>query len=337
MEAGATERPTTLPTPVQDLPERPIDEDTQSQQSSMQSSCWNSSQETLLKGISERANCMRWLHNQCNIHFENLNFYFTIPNVVISTLNGSVTMSLTALFPDPDTQKVATTIIGLVSIFSAVLITMNQYVKSQQMMEAHRSSALAYGKLHRLITNELSLRRDQRSNALEFLKQVRQEQDRLENSSPTILPSVIRRFNRQFENRNIEKPEIAGDLDETAVNQEIRRSRSSRGPAVLLDAAQDVAASSPALRRIVSGVKSTFEAPKQLLAAASGIGRGFHGVRPKPRAGNPLGGGPQGAIAPARGDEQASEIYSPPSTPPAEGDAPLPGATAGAGVRPKGN
>lgn len=181
---------------------------------------WNDSEESLLKAISERSNCMRWLHTQCQNYFEYMNFYLTIPNVVISTLNGSFTMSLTSLFPDAAEQKYATTIIGLISIFSAVLITMNQYLKSQQMMEAHRSSALAYGKLHRIISNELAMRRDQRTNAFEFLKYVRSEQDRLENLSPSILPSIISKFNREFANREIEKPEIAGDLDEVSINKD---------------------------------------------------------------------------------------------------------------------
>ena len=181
---------------------------------------WNDSEEALLKAISERSNCMRWLHTQCQTHFEYMNFYLTIPNVVISTLNGSFTMSLNSLFPDPGSQKYATTIIGLVSIFSAVLITMNQYLKSQQMMEAHRAAGLAYGKLHRAISNELAMRRDQRSNAFEFLKYVRTEQDRLENISPNILPSIITQFNRQFADRDIEKPEIAGDLDAVNINKE---------------------------------------------------------------------------------------------------------------------
>jgi hypothetical protein len=102
---------------------------------------------------------------------------------------------------------------------------MNQYVKSQQMMESHRAAALAYGKLHRMITNELAIRRDQRSHALEFLKLVRTEQDRLENSSPSILPNVIARFNIVFADRKIEKPEIAGDIDEVTINQARRRKR----------------------------------------------------------------------------------------------------------------
>jgi hypothetical protein len=190
----------------------------ESAQSTEIAATWNDSQEKLLKAISERSNCMRWLHSQCQIHFEYMNFYFTIPNVIISTLNGSFTMSLTSLFPDPGSQKYATTVIGLISILSAVLITMNQYVKSQQMMEAHRSAGLAYSKLHRMISNELAMRRDQRSNAFEFTKIVRAEQDRLENMSPSIIPSIITKFNRVFANRNIEKPEIAGDLDEVFIN-----------------------------------------------------------------------------------------------------------------------
>lgn len=179
---------------------------------------WNEHQEKMLKATSERANCMRWLHNQSNLYFENLNFYFTIPNVIISTLNGSFTMSLNALFPDPNSQQAAQTVIGLISIFSAVLITMNQYVKSQQMMEAHRAAALAYGKMYRSITNELTQRRDQRSSATEFLKIIRAEQDRLESTAPSILPHIIKRFNIQFADRDIEKPEIAGDLDATEIN-----------------------------------------------------------------------------------------------------------------------
>jgi hypothetical protein len=188
---------------------------------------WNESQEKLLKAIAERSNCMRWLHTQCNLYFENMNFFFTIPNVVISTVNGSITMSLNTLFPGPDEQKVATTVIGLISILSAVLITMNQYMKSQQMAEAHHAAGLAYGKLYRTITNELALRRDQRTNGLEFLKYVRGEIDRLENSAPSVPPFIVKRFNQKFLESSIEKPEITGDLDPVEINVEAKQRKGS--------------------------------------------------------------------------------------------------------------
>ena len=145
-------------------------EDDNSETSTEIANTWNSSQEELLKAISERSNCMRWLHMQCSYYFDSMNFYLTIPNIVLSAVNGGFTMSLTSVFPDVATQHIATTIIGLISIFSAVLTTLNQYIKSQQLMETHRTASISYGKLNRNINNELALRRDQRSNALEFLK-----------------------------------------------------------------------------------------------------------------------------------------------------------------------
>jgi hypothetical protein len=189
-------------------------------------STWSDAQEKLLKSIGERSNCMRWLHTQCNLYFENVNFYLTIPNIIISTVNGSITMSISSLFPD--SQKEATTIVGLISLFSAILITLNQYIKSQQMTEAHHTASLAYGKLHRTIMNELSLRRDQRQNGLDFLHHIRAEIDHLESTAPSIIPSVIRSFNLQFAARNIEKPEITGDLDEVEINKGIESEGSSR-------------------------------------------------------------------------------------------------------------
>ena len=197
-------------------------DDTRSETSTEIANTWNTAQEELLKAISERSNCMRWLHTQCNYHFDSMNFYLTIPSIVLSTLNGGFTMSLTSVFPNAESQHVAAIIIGIISIFSAVLTTINQYIKSQQMMEAHRAASISYGKLNRIINNELALRRDQRINALEFLKLVRTEQDRLENTAPSIIPHVIMRFNTQFADSRIEKPEIAGDLDETSINVSTR-------------------------------------------------------------------------------------------------------------------
>jgi hypothetical protein len=83
-----------------------------------------------------------------------------------------------------------------------------------------------------MVSNELALRRDQRTNALEFLRVVRIEQDRLENMSPNILPQVIERFNKQFKDRDIEKPEVAGDLDEVLINHGVKKPKGSFTPEI---------------------------------------------------------------------------------------------------------
>jgi hypothetical protein len=91
-------------------------------------------------------------------------------------------------------------------------------MKSAQLVEAHKAAALAYGKLYRTILTELSLHRSSRSNPIAFLKMIRSEQDRLQETSPTVLPHIIAAFNARFkENTHLQKPEITGDLDHIVI------------------------------------------------------------------------------------------------------------------------
>jgi hypothetical protein len=55
---------------------------------------------------------------------------------------------------------------------------------------------------------------------MEFIKMVRSEQDRLQETSPSIPESVIHHFKRHFkDNTTVEKPEIIGDLDHVTINK----------------------------------------------------------------------------------------------------------------------
>jgi hypothetical protein len=91
-------------------------------------------------------------------------------------------------------------------------------MKSAQLVEAHRTAALAYGKLYRVILTELSMHRSSRGNPFTFLKMIRSEQDRLQETSPTVLPHIIAAFNARFkENTHLQRPEITGDLDHIVI------------------------------------------------------------------------------------------------------------------------
>jgi len=178
---------------------------------------WQSEEEKLLAGIGDRCNGYQWLHTQSQIHFENMNFGLTIPSIVISAVTGSVTIGLTSLFP-PEYQTVATTLLGSLTIGAGVLTTVNQYMKSASLAEAHRAAALAYGKLYRTILTELSLRREERQEVKEFLKMVCAKQDRLQEMSPSISPRIIALFNSTFQgNTALERPEVAGGLEHITV------------------------------------------------------------------------------------------------------------------------
>jgi len=191
-------------------------EDT-SQSSSDIANTWNSSHETLLASIGDKANCMRWMHTQSQIYYDRWNFWLSIPSVTLTALAGASTIGVTQL--NPSAQTYITILIGVVTISTGVLTSINQLIKAPQSSEGHRIAAIAYGKLYRVISNELALRRDQRTNAQEFLKVIRVEQDRLEESCPVIHSNIIHRFNKKVEsNATLEKPEIVGELDHIHVN-----------------------------------------------------------------------------------------------------------------------
>jgi hypothetical protein len=191
-------------------------EDT-SESSSDIANTWNSAHETLLASIGDKANCMRWMHTESQIHYDRWNFWLSVPSVTLTALAGATTIGLTQL--NPTAQTYVTIIVGVTTITTGVLTSINQLLKAPQTAEGHRIAAIAYGKLYRVISNELALRRDQRTNAQEFLKVIRIEQDRLEESSPLIHRVIIKRFNQKVEsNATLEKPEIVGELDHIHVN-----------------------------------------------------------------------------------------------------------------------
>jgi len=191
-------------------------EDT-SESSSDIANTWNSAHETLLASIGDKANCMRWMHTESQIHYDRWNFWLSVPSVTLTALAGATTIGLTQL--NPTAQTYVTIIVGVTTITTGVLTSINQLLKAPQTAEGHRIAAIAYGKLYRVISNELALRRDQRTNAQDFLKVIRVEQDRLEESSPLIHRVIIKRFNQKVEsNATLEKPEIVGELDHIHVN-----------------------------------------------------------------------------------------------------------------------
>lgn len=203
-------------------------EDEQSETSTEVAGSWNSSHESLLISIADRCNCMRWMHSRCQNKFESWNLWLTLPNIAVSALAGSATMGITALFSF-DEQRNASLVLGLMTLSCGVLTSINQHMKTSQNGEAHRTASLGFGKLHRVISSELALRRDQRLHALDFIKFVRAEQDKLQDSSPPILDSVIFSFRKEFKHSLLQKPEIV-DLLPSQVNRSTKSGLIHKSP-----------------------------------------------------------------------------------------------------------
>jgi hypothetical protein len=171
---------------------------------------WNPQLEKILAQEAERCLCYSVLHRLCEQRYSKLNNYIALPCIVLSTLAGTASVGSSTLF---GTSPSAPVLIGAVSITVGILNTMGSYFGWARRAEGHKSSYVQYGKLHRFLMIELSLPPAQRMTAGDLLKTMRDQIDRLYETSPAVPPEVVTKFKAEHEDDNITRPEIANGLD----------------------------------------------------------------------------------------------------------------------------
>lgn len=168
---------------------------------------WNSQQEKILKSWGEAAACYRYMNHRAYILYKNKSMNYTLPIIVISTITGTANFAQQT-FPESIRYMVPVGI-GAFNIVTAIMTTIMQFLKINELMEGHRAAAVHYGKLSRTIRLQLALPREQRSeNGLEFVEKCRQEYDRLIEQSPIVPMNIVKQFEKDFPGETIYKPEI---------------------------------------------------------------------------------------------------------------------------------
>ena len=173
---------------------------------------WNSQLERIISDEGERCLCFSWLHSKAEKKFSALNIYISIPVIVMSTVAGSASIGSQSLFQG---SQMANFFIGGVSLSVGVLNTISSFFGWAKRTESHRISAVNYQKIYRFILIELALPRAERMAAKDMLKVVRDQCDRLQETSPQIPETVIREFKAKFgeSTPDVKKPEITNGLD----------------------------------------------------------------------------------------------------------------------------
>jgi len=156
---------------------------------------YNSHLEQLVASEGEKALSYQWLHDQAEKVFSRWTNCIALPVIILSTLSGTAAIGQSTLFGDSPMSSVG---IGLVSILVGILNTISQHFGVAKRAEGHRIASITYGKLYRLISVELSLPREQRMAADQFIKVVRDQIDRLAETSPPIPESIIAAYKARF-------------------------------------------------------------------------------------------------------------------------------------------
>jgi hypothetical protein len=167
---------------------------------------WTDQTEELLVGWADVSACYKWLHEDSYRKYSKKNYYFAVPIIVLSTLSGTLSVSISGYVPEQYVSY-AQAGIGAVNIFTGVLTTLQSLFKYAQLSEAHNNVSIGWSKLQRNIAIALSVDRDSRGDADSFIKICRSEYDRLIEQSPSIPEDVIQKFKDVYQKQQQRKAE----------------------------------------------------------------------------------------------------------------------------------
>jgi hypothetical protein len=167
---------------------------------------WSNQLEELIAGEAEKCRGLSWIHQRAEKIANTQNNYIQIPVIILSTLCGTASVSSQTLF-GPGNAQVAGIAIGLVSISVGILNTINSYFAFAKRAESHRIAHIQYSKLFSNISLELSLPRQERIIPEILLKQLREQMERLAETTPSPPERVLNAFNDKFkEYKDVAKP-----------------------------------------------------------------------------------------------------------------------------------
>lgn len=244
------------------------------------SSDWTEDHEGIVVDWADKALCYRWLHEKAHTIYSRRNTWFTIPVIIMSTLTGTANFAQDRI--PQDYVNAATMLIGGVNIIAGILTTIQQFLKISELNEAHRVSAISWGKFYRNIKVELAKSPLERTPAAELLKHAKEEFDRLIETSPSLSDNVLRLFHDTFSGGDspidpsgnspdiatkqskfaaLHKPEICDSLESTSLSVFKHKPSSENNSKLALAAKEQM--ENRIKRGVIEDFISQFEALKQ--------------------------------------------------------------------------
>ena len=201
---------------------------------------WTNETEALLQGWADISSCFKWMHENSFRKYSKVNNYFAIPIIILSTVSGTLNVSLQGYVP-AQYLNVAQAGIGGLGIFTGILTTLQNLFKYAQLSESHNNVSIGWSKLNRNIQIELSVERSSRKDADSFIKICRSEYDRLIEQSPTIPLDIIDAFKKMFKEQNEKKKQekLLKLRERENIKKQISKGKSNQDIIKVLDEIDD--------------------------------------------------------------------------------------------------
>lgn len=166
--------------------------------------------ELLLKEEAEKAEAMSLLHNKAYLRFNTFSVAINIPVIILSSVIGF--LSPLNMF---QSQAI---MLGSLSIFIAILKTIDNFFDFTKRCETHRMTALNYIKISKWIQIQLSLERNCRVTAGDLFTIINNDLQNIRDAEPPIPKQTINEFNKQYGDEPTSKPAITNGLTKIKIN-----------------------------------------------------------------------------------------------------------------------
>ena len=169
---------------------------------------WNEYHENILRQWGEASACYRYMHHRSFLMYKKLSLRFNLPVIVLSTITGTANFAQSTL--PVSIQPAAPSIIGGLNLVAGLIATIMQFLKVNELMENHRTSALGHGSLSRNIRLQLALPREERKKeGLKFVEECKATYDSLLEQCPAIPKKILLNFEKEYPIDGVfTKPEI---------------------------------------------------------------------------------------------------------------------------------
>jgi hypothetical protein len=170
---------------------------------------WKKEHESILANWCDTAQCYRWLCFSSHEKYSKLQYMFSIPTIIMSTVIGAA--SFTTIATSTKFGAYMPLIIGSVNITIGIFNTLQQYFKISEYNEHYRICGLAWAKLERTIEFELSKSREERGPASPFIRKASEDLERLMETTPLFPKEIICILAIKLESdqfRNVRTPSV---------------------------------------------------------------------------------------------------------------------------------
>jgi len=157
---------------------------------------WTESEEDLIKTWIDDSSALIWLHEKTAASYKKYDHTVTLPVMIITAATGSANVGM-AFYDQSD--WISNLITGVFGVGSAILTAIGHYYKFGELAETHKQTAYSWNKLRASAMVQLALPYEERAECRTFMDSIKDEMDRLRQSSPQVPEKFIAEYEKRVE------------------------------------------------------------------------------------------------------------------------------------------